>query len=146
MTATHAADNCVFCRIARGELPASKVFEDAHTLAIMDIQSVNPGHMLVLVKPHRANIYTLEDELAGAVFRTAARMARAAKAAFGCEGVTLLQANEKAGAQTVFHFHIHVLPRWEGDGMELAWPAKNPPREALEEMAVKLRGALAVEG
>ena len=146
MTDTHTADNCVFCRIARGELPAAKVFEDEHTLAIMDIQSVNPGHMLVLVKPHRANVYALEDELAGAVFRTAARMARAAKQAFACEGVTLLQANEKAGAQTVFHFHIHVLPRWEGDGMELAWPGKNPSREALEGMAVELRGALAAEG
>ena len=146
MTDTHSADNCLFCRIARGELPASKVFEDAHTLAIMDIQSVNPGHMLVLVKPHRANIYALDDELAGAVFRTAARMARAAKKAFGCEGVTLFQANEKAGAQSVFHFHIHVLPRWEGDGMELAWPVKNPSREAQEEMAVELRGALAAEG
>ena len=137
--------NCVFCRIARGELPSSKVYEDADTLAIMDIQSVNPGHMLVLVKPHRANVYALDDALAGAAFRTAARMARAAKKATGCEGVTLLQANEKAGAQTVFHFHIHVLPRWEGDGMELAWPVKNPPREALEEMATKLRGALAAE-
>lgn len=146
MTDTHTADNCVFCRIARGELPAAKVFEDEHTLAIMDIQSVNPGHMLVLVKPHRANVYALEDELAGAVFRTAARMARAAKQAFACEGVTLLQANEKAGAQTVFHFHIHVLPRWEGDGMALAWPVKNPSREALEEMAAKLREALAAQG
>lgn len=135
-------ENCVFCRIARGELPASKVYEDEHTLAIMDIQSVNPGHMLVLVKPHRDNVYTLDDELAGAAMKTAARMARATKAAFGCEGVTLLQANEPAGAQTVFHFHIHVLPRWHGDGMELAWPAKNPSREALAEMAEKLRAVL----
>jgi histidine triad (HIT) family protein len=135
-------ENCVFCRIVRGELPASKVYEDEHTLAIMDLQSVNPGHMLVLVKPHRDNIYALDDELAGAAMKTAARMARAAKAAYGCEGVTLLQANEPAGAQTVFHFHIHVLPRWTGDGMELAWPAKNPSREALAEMAEKLRAAL----
>lgn len=135
-------ENCVFCRILNGELPASKVYEDDLTIAIMDLQSVNPGHMLVLVKPHRANIYELEDELASAVFRTATRMAKAVKRAFGCEGVTLFQANEKAGAQTVFHFHIHVLPRWEGDGMALAWPAKNPPREALEEMAAKLRAAL----
>ena len=110
-------ENCVFCRIVSGELPASRVYEDENTLVIMDIQSVNPGHMLVLVKPHRANVYALEDELAGAAMRTAARMARAVKKAFGCEGVTLLQANEPAGAQTVFHFHIHVLPRWEGDGM-----------------------------
>ena len=135
-------ENCVFCRIVKGELPASRVFEDESTLVFMDLQSVNPGHMLGVVKPHRANIYELDDELAGAAFRTAARMARAVKAVVGCEGVTLLQANEKAGAQTVFHFHIHVVPRWEGDGMALAWPAKNPPREALEEMAAKLRAAL----
>lgn len=135
-------ENCVFCRIVKGELPASRVFEDETTLVFMDLQSVNSGHMLVVVKPHRANIYELDDELAGAALRTAARMARAVKAVVGCEGVTLLQANEKAGAQTVFHFHIHVVPRWEGDGMELAWPAKNPPREALEEMAAKLRAAL----
>ena len=128
-------ENCVFCRIASGELPASKVFEDASTIAFMDLQSVSPGHLLVAVKPHRANIYELDDELAGAVFRTAARMAKAVKAVTGCDGVTLFQANEKAGAQTVFHFHIHVLPRWEGDGMALAWPVTNPPREALEEMA-----------
>jgi len=135
-------ENCVFCRIAKGELPASKVYEDDSTIAFMDLQSVNPGHMLVVVKPHRANIYELDDELAGAAMRTAAKMARAAKKAYGCEGVTLFQANEPAGAQTVFHFHIHVLPRWEGDGMALAWPAKNPTREALEEMAAKLRAAL----
>lgn len=135
-------ENCVFCRIAKGELPASKVYEDESTIAFMDLQSVNPGHMLVVVKPHRANIYELDDDLAGAAMRTAAKMARAAKKAYGCEGVTLFQANEPAGAQTVFHFHIHVLPRWEGDGMALAWPAKNPTREALEEMAAKLRAAL----
>jgi histidine triad (HIT) family protein len=137
---------CVFCRIVSEDLPCSKVFEDEHTLVIMDLQSVNPGHMLVLVKPHRENIYALEDELAGAVFRTAARMARAVKQAFACEGVTLLQANEKAGAQTVFHFHIHVLPRWGNDGMALAWPAKNPDRAALEAMAEKLRAALEADG
>ncbi len=135
-------ENCVFCRIVRGELPASKVYEDGATLAFMDLQSVNPGHLLVAVKPHRANIYELDDELAGAVFRTAARMAKLVKKTTGCQGVTLLQANEVAGAQTVFHFHIHVLPRWDGDGMELAWPAKNPPREALEEMAARLRATL----
>lgn len=135
-------DNCVFCRIAAGTLPASRVYEDEQTLVIMDLQSVNPGHMLVLLKAHRANIYELDEEQAGAVFRTAARMARVAKKAYGCEGVTVLQANEEAGAQTVFHFHIHVLPRWSGDGMALAWPAKNPSREALEVMASRLRAAL----
>ncbi|MDW7709618.1 MAG: HIT family protein [Deferrisomatales bacterium] len=135
-------EDCVFCRIIRGELPAARVCEDDATVAFLDLQSVNPGHLLVVVKPHRANIYELDDELAGAAFRTAARMARLVKKTLGCQGVTLLQANEQAGAQTLFHFHIHVVPRWEGDGMDFAWPVKNPPREALEEMATKLRAAL----
>ena len=87
---------CVFCRIVRGELPVSKVYEDAHTLAIMDLQSVNPGHMLVLVKPHHENIYSLDDTLAGAALCTAARMARTVKKLTGCAGVTVLQANEPA--------------------------------------------------
>ena len=134
--------DCVFCRIVRGELPASKVYEDEQTLVIMDIQSVNPGHMLVLVKPHHENNYSLDDSLAGAGLRTAARMARTVKKLTGCEGVTLLQANEPAAAQTVFHFHIHVVPRWADDGVALAWPAKNPPREALEDMAARLREAV----
>lgn len=135
-------ENCVFCRIVAGELPASKVYEDEHTLVIMDLQSVNPGHMLVVLKPHHTNIYSVNGEEAGAVFRTAAYMARVAKKAYGCEGVTLLQANETASAQTVFHLHVHVLPRWHGDGMALAWPAKNPTRGALEVMASRLRAAL----
>ncbi len=133
---------CVFCRIVRSELPASKVYEDEHTLVIMDLQSVNPGHMLVLVKAHHENIYTLDDSLAAAALCTAARMARTVKELTGCAGVTLLQANEPAAGQTVFHFHIHVVPRWADDGVGLAWPAKNPPREALEDMAARLREAM----
>ena len=138
-------EDCVFCRIVRDELAASKVYEDDDVLVIMDIQSVNPGHMLVISKPHRENIYTLEDELAGALFRTAARMARTAKAVLGCDGVTLLQTNEIAGNQTVFHFHIHVVPRWTADGIGLTWPVKNPPRKALEEMAGRFRLALGTD-
>lgn len=136
-------DDCVFCRIVRGELPAARVYEDDATLAFMDLQSVNPGHLLVAVKAHHANIYTLDDDLAGAVFRTVARMARLLKKTLGCDGVMVLQANEPAGEQTMFHLHVHVLPRWKDDGAGLVWPVKNPPREALDEMAARLRAALA---
>lgn len=136
-------NDCVFCRIVRGELPAARVYEDDATLAFMDLQSVNPGHLLVTVKQHHANIYTLDDALAEAVFRSVARMARLLKQELGCDGVTVLQANEEAGGQTVFHFHVHVVPRWNEDGAGLIWPVKNPPREALDEMAARLRKALA---
>jgi len=95
--------DCVFCKIVAGELPASKVYEDALTIAFMDLGQVNPGHVIVAVKPHVENIYGLGDDLAGAVFRTAAKAALAIKTVMQPEGMTLLQANEKAGWQTVFH-------------------------------------------
>jgi len=133
---------CVFCRIVAGQIPATRVFEDGHTLAFMDIGQVNPGHVLVAVKPHVENLQGLDDALAGAALRPAARVARAVQAAFAPEGISIYQANGTAAGQTVFHFHIHVLPRWRGDGMELTWPVKNPPRETLEGYAAKLRAAL----
>ncbi|MBI1906431.1 MAG: HIT family protein [Rhodocyclales bacterium] len=136
-------NDCVFCRIVRGDLPAARVYEDEATLAFMDLQSVNPGHLLVTLKQHHADIYTLDDAAAGAAFRTVARMARTLKRELGCDGVTVLQANEVAGGQTVFHFHAHVVPRWKDDGAGLIWPVKNPPREALDEMAARLRKAIA---
>ncbi|MGL4407613.1 MAG: HIT family protein [Zoogloea sp.] len=135
-------DDCVFCRIVRGELPASKVYEDEHTLAFMNIMAGNPGHTLVISKAHRENIYTLEDELAAAVFQSTPRIARAVKAATGCEGITLFQANEVAGGQTVFHFHLHILPRHPGDSLPGVWPATAPGREALDAMAARIVRAL----
>jgi len=135
-------DDCVFCRIVRGELPASKIHEDEHTLAFMNIMAAHPGHALVIVKPHRENVYELEAALAAAVFQTTARVARAVRAATGCEGVTLFQANEVAGGQTVFHFHIHVLPRFTNDRLLPFWSASTPDREALDTMAARLHDAL----
>jgi histidine triad (HIT) family protein len=121
-------DECIFCKIVKREVPASIVHEDDLTLAFMDIGHVNPGHTIVALKPHIANIYGLDDAQAAAVFRTAMRLAQALKKAMQPAGMTLLQANEVAGWQTVFHFHIHVLPRHTDDGAAITWPAKRPPR------------------
>lgn len=134
---------CVFCKIVEGQIPAAKVYEDGNTLAFMDIGQVNPGHVLVAVKPHVENIFGLDDALAAAVFQTAARVARAVKRAYSPQGVTLYQANGPAAGQTVFHFHLHLVPRYDMDGMNLSWPAKNPPRDQLEADAAKIRLALA---
>lgn len=131
---------CVFCRIVAGEVPASKVYEDDQTVAFMDLGQVNPGHVIVAVKPHVENIYALSDELAAAVFQSATRVAQAVKRTLHPDGMTLLQANEKAGYQTVFHFHLHVLPRHENDGVTFAWPATNPPRGELDRLAAVIRG------
>ncbi len=133
---------CVFCKIVARQIPATVVHEDADALAFMDIGQVNPGHVLVAAKAHAENIYALEDAQAGAVFRAAARVARAIRAAFSPAGLSVYQANGKPAGQTVFHFHIHLVPRHEGDGMALTWPVKNPPREKLEDYANKIRAKL----
>jgi len=135
--------DCVFCKIASGQIPCSKVYEDSRIIAFMDAGQVNPGHVIVAVKPHVRNIYDLNPDLAAAVFKAAARIANAVKVSMQPAGMTLLQANEKAGWQTVEHFHIHVLPRHLGDGVTFTWPAKNPPRAELERLADRVKGGLA---
>jgi len=134
--------SCVFCRIVAKEIPAAVVFEDEHTIAFMDAGQVNPGHVLVAAKGHAENLYELDDAQAGALLKAAARVARAIRAAFNPAGLSVYQANGKAAWQTVFHYHMHLLPRHEGDGMALTWPAKNPPREQLAEYAESIRKKL----
>jgi len=129
----------VFTRIVRGELPAAKVYEDEHTIAFMDAGQVNPGHVIVATRRQVETILDLDDELAGALFRTAARVARAVHAAFKPDGITVLQANRPAGWQTVPHVHVHVLPRYTDDGVGLVWPRKDPPFERLRELAGRIR-------
>ena len=133
---------CVFCRIVAKEIPATVVHEDDATLAFMDIGQVNPGHVLVASKAHAQDLYALDESQAGAVFRTARRVARAIREAFSPPGLSVYQANGAPAGQTVLHFHIHLVPRHDGDGMSLAWPVKNPPREKLEEYAARIRERL----
>jgi histidine triad (HIT) family protein len=134
--------DCVFCRIVARQIPATVVHEDEHTLAFMDLGQVNPGHVLVALKAHAENLYGLNDAQAGAVLRVAAKVGRAIRDAFAPHGLSVYQANGKAAGQTVFHYHVHLVPRYEGDGMALTWPVKNPPREKLEDYAAKIRSAL----
>jgi len=135
-------NDCVFCKIVARQIPATVVHEDAETLAFMDIGQVNPGHVLVACKAHVENVYGLQDAQAAAVFRAAAKVARAIRAAFDPPGLSIYQANGKPAGQTVFHFHLHVLPRHDADGMQLVWPVKNPPREKLAEYAALIRAQL----
>jgi len=134
--------DCVFCKIVAGQIPSTRVFEDEHTLAFMDLGQVNPGHVLVAVKKHAENLYALDDAQSAAVAKASVRVSRAIRDAFKPEGLSVYQANGKAAGQTVFHYHVHLLPRHAGDGMELTWPVKNPPREKLEDYAGKIRAGL----
>jgi histidine triad (HIT) family protein len=138
--------DCVFCKIVAGKIPSTRVFEDEHTLAFMDIGQVNPGHVLVAVKKHAASLLELDDTQAAAVARACVRISKAIQVALAPEGLSVYQANGKAAGQTVFHYHVHLLPRHTGDGMELVWPVKNPPRETLEANAARIRASLATFG
>jgi histidine triad (HIT) family protein len=106
--------NNIFARILRGEAPAHRVYEDADTIAFLDVMPQSDGHTLVLPRAAAENIHALDDAAAMAVMRTGRRVAGALKLAFSPDGITLTQFNGAAAGQTVFHFHLHVIPRWEG--------------------------------
>ncbi len=139
---TSPPGQCIFCRLVAGEIPAATVYADALTVAFMDIGQVNPGHVLVATRRHAATLFDITAEEAAAVMHTAQRVARAVQAAFDPPGLTLLQANGHEGDQTVFHFHLHVVPRHGQDGIALSWPRKEPGTEVLRGYAERLRNAL----
>ena len=133
---------CIFCKLVAGDIPAARVYEDDLTLAFMDLGQVNPGHVLVATKRHAATLFDITPEEAAAVMQTAQKVAQAVLAVFDPPGLTLLQANGKEGDQTVFHFHMHVVPRHGNDGIALSWPRKEPGAEVLNGYAERLRAAL----
>ena len=130
---------CIFCDIIEGQSPAEVIFEDGETLAFMDINPANPGHTLIISKRHVRDIYELDGETAAAVMKATVRVARAIKSALQPDGMNLLQSNERAGGQDVFHFHIHVIPRWYGDGLRLARPPEVRRTMPIEEAAAPQR-------
>jgi histidine triad (HIT) family protein len=133
----------VFARILRGELPAHKVYEDAETLALMDIMPRCEGHALVIPKAPVRNVLDASEAQLAACIRTVQKVAAAARQAFAADGITLLQANEGAGGQVVFHLHFHVMPRWEGKPLGPAATQMEKP-EVLAANAERLRRALVV--
>jgi histidine triad (HIT) family protein len=134
--------HCIFCAIVAGRQRAEKVYEDDRVLAFLDINPVNTGHTLVIPKAHVQDIYGLGDDDAAAVMQVAARVARALKAALQPGGINLLQSNERAAGQAVFHFHIHVIPRWHGDGLITPRHAPRRSTEPLDQVATKIRAVI----
>ncbi len=131
----------IFSKIIAGEIPCAKVHEDDQTFAFMDAGQVNPGHVIVALKRPAETILDLTEAEAGALFRTARKVAVAVQDAFTPDGITVLQANKPAGWQTVPHVHLHVLPRHDNDGVGLTWPRNEPSLEELQGLAQKLNVA-----
>lgn len=140
-----AADDCVFCRIVNGSLPCSPLVETDTVLAFMDVDPVTTGHLLVIPKDHLPDLADLTDELAAEMLTVGRRLAEALRRSdLRCEGVNLFYADGEAAFQEVFHSHLHVFPRWEGDGFVInaRW-GSNPERSELDAVASRIRRGLA---
>ena len=134
--------DCIFCEIVAGNIPAAKVYEDEHVFAFMDIAPANPGHTLVIPKQHYRNIFDMPPEVGSQIMKAAIPIANAIKTTLNPDGLNLFQANEAAGFQTVFHFHLHVIPRWEDDSIRSPWRPRNGNPEEIDDIAAKIREAL----
>ena len=106
-------DNCIFCKIAAGEIPSRKIYEDKDLIAIMELSPTSKGHSLIIPKEHYTNIYDIDEEIAGKVMKTAKKLATKMTVALNCDGFNLLQNNGETAGQTMFHFHMHLIPRYK---------------------------------
>lgn len=106
-------DDCIFCKIAAGEIPSRKIYEDKDLIAIMDLNPTSKGHSLIIPKEHCTNIYDIDEDIAAKVMKTAKKLATKMTVALNCDGFNLLQNNGETAGQTMFHFHMHLIPRYE---------------------------------
>lgn len=127
-------DNCIFCKLAAGEIPSKTLYEDEKFRVILDLAPATKGHALILPKDHYANLYEIPEEVAGEVMCLAKKMAVTMTEKLGCDGFNLLQNNGEAAGQTVFHFHMHLIPRYAQDGKILEWDKLEMTQEDLEEI------------
>lgn len=139
-------DDCIFCRIVKGIIPTSNVYTDEKVIAFMDIQPVNPGHVLVIPKTHAAQLSELNPETGAHMFKVAMRTAEAIRqSGVKCEGVNLLLADGESASQDIFHVHLHVIPRFLGDGFGFKFGSNydlKPDRKELDEAADRIKTAM----
>ena len=131
---------CIFCKIVAGEIPAVKVLDEEQALAFMDINPASRGHLLVIPKRHAENIFEIPEGDLAAAIKAAKRCAKGVKEALKAEGVTVLQLNGRASGQVVAHLHIHIIPRWEDDGITISsWEMKPGNMEEIKATAQKVK-------
>lgn len=134
-------EDCIFCKIANGEIPSATLYEDEDFRVILDLGPASKGHALILPKMHAANIYEMPEELVGKAFMLAKKMAGILTEGLKCDGFNILQNNGETAGQTVFHFHIHLIPRYQGDQVKvkLAWEQGKLTDEDKEEILALFR-------
>mgnify|MGYP001038270821 CR=1 FL=1 len=132
--------NCIFCKIANGEIPSKTLYEDDKFRVILDLGPASKGHALILPKEHYADLYELPEETAGEVMKLAKKMAPQMTQRLGCEGFNLVQNNGELAGQTVFHFHMHLIPRYRDDGQKIGWKPQEATQEELETIRAQITG------
>jgi histidine triad (HIT) family protein len=138
--------DCVFCKIRDGQIPSMKIYEDERTLCFMDINPLNSGHCLVVIKRHAPTLFDADEEELKAAIATVRRVAGAVRQALKPDGLNVLQANGAAAFQSVPHFHLHLIPRWTNDGKGFDWKLVPGDRHQIMEVGEKLRAALGSPG
>ena len=132
-------DNCIFCKIIAGEIPSAVIFEDEEFKAILDRFPGNIGHVLVLPKKHYSNIFDIDEDVAGRLFRLATNSAKNMKEVLGFEAMNVVQNNGSLAGQTVHHFHLHLIPRYENDKVQIKWEQLDLTDEQIAEIQNKLK-------
>lgn len=132
-------DDCIFCKIGKGEIPSATIYETSDFKVILDVSPANRGHALILTKEHFDNIFEMDAETAAKLFSLATVVARAIKAETQCEGMNIVQNNGEIAGQTVNHFHLHLIPRFKDDEVKITWKQKEANAEDSQELAKALR-------
>lgn len=131
-------ENCIFCKIVAGEIPSRTLFEDEDFKVMLDVGPASKGHALIVPKSHYADIYELPGELAGEAMKLAKRMATHMTTVLNCDGFNILQNNGVEAGQTVFHYHMHLIPRYKGEKKMILWEADSFPDEEMDALREKL--------
>ena len=137
-----AKEDCIFCKIIAGEIPSFKLYEDDATLAFMDINPASDGHALVIPKEHAKDVHVVSEQAIANTVITAKKIASAVEKTVAPGGINLVQCNGEAAGQSVFHFHMHVLPRRDGDQLKMNWGLKPGDIDAIGTLAEKIKGNL----
>ena len=132
-------DDCIFCKIANGEIPSATVYEDSVCRVILDVNPANKGHALIIPKEHFDDMYSIDAETAAKIFTIATEVAKAQKAELNPDGLNILQNNGEAAGQTVFHFHMHLVPRYIKDNVTMTWIPGKADTEELSTLSKALR-------
>lgn len=133
-------EKCIFCKIANGEIPSKTIYEDETFRVILDLGPATRGHALILPKDHYKDLYELPDETAEGAIKLAKKMAAIMKEKLSCDGFNIVQNNGETAGQTVFHFHMHLIPRYQNDGQQIGWKAGEASPEELEEIKKQVIG------